>query len=170
MKTAVVIIGVCGLLAFAAGQVGAMEALQTLPLSGALHATYRPAKCPKGTPAMTDGSVTPCYLAIAHGTIRGLGTVTDRRIAVLLHSTTKCMQVKQSVVLTVTARGTVGANAATQRCVDPQADVKIIPFRITGGTSAFAGATGSGTITISTAGAGYGFETETWKGRLTLPR
>jgi lipoprotein-anchoring transpeptidase ErfK/SrfK len=118
---------------------------------------------------MTEGSFTPCFLVLAHGTIPSLGKVADRRVAVLLHSTTKCMQVRLSVVLTVGARGTIDADAATKRCVDPQAHVKAVPFTITGGTRAFAGATGSGTITIRTGTEGP-VETETWKGSLTLPR
>ena len=165
----VVIVGVCCLPASAAGRIEAMDASRTLPLRGTLHATYNPTKCPAGTPLMTEGSLTPCYLVIAHGTIPGLGKVVDRRVAIVLHSTTKCPQVKFSIVLTVGNRGTIGA-AAAKRCVDPQADVRILPFTITGGTQAFASATGSGTITVSTAGTGYGFETETWKGRLTLLR
>jgi hypothetical protein len=157
------------LLGVAVGRVEAMDRSRTLPLHGTLHATYNPAKCPAGTPAMTDGSVTPCYLVIAHGTISNLGRVVDRRVAILLHSTTKCPQVDFRIALTFGTRGTIVA-AASKLCVDPQADVKTLPFTITGGTGAFARATGGGTITVRSTAAGYGFENETWKGRLTLPR
>lgn len=63
-----------------------METLRILPLSGTLHAMYRPVNCPKGTPVLSGGSVTPCYVAVAHGTVRGLGKVTDRRVAALLRT------------------------------------------------------------------------------------
>jgi hypothetical protein len=75
--------------------------------------------------------------------------------------------VKFRIALTVGTRGTIVA-AASKRCVDPQADEKTLPFTITGGTGAFASATGGGTITVRTVAAGYGFETETWRGRLTM--
>jgi len=166
----VALVGVCGLLASAAGRVEASAVSRTLPLSGLLHATYSATKCPAGTPAMTEGSLTPCYLVIAHGTIQALGNVVDRKIAVVLHSTTRCPQLNFNLVLTVGTRGTITA-AGAKRCVDLQADVKTLPFKITGGTGAFAGATGSGTVMIiQRASDPSGTETEKWKGKLTLPK
>src|SRR5262249_40432902 len=132
-----------------------------------LHATYDPTKCPPGTPATTEGSVTPCYLVIAHGKLSSLGKVVDRRIAIGLHSTTKCPELRFDIALTVGTRGTIRA-AASRRCVDPQADVKTLPFAVTGGTGEFAHARGRGTIRVSATSAGYGFEDETWNGRVAL--
>jgi hypothetical protein len=98
----------------------------------------------------------------------GLGTVVDSRVAIILHSTTRCPQMTFDIVLVVGTRGTIQASAA-KRCVDPLASVKTLPFTITGGTGAFASASGGGTITVSSRGPGYGIEDETWDGRLTLP-
>src|SRR5262249_3857506 len=89
MKKLLLLACACGPLALTAERVEASDASRTLPLRGTLHATYNPTKCPKGTPVMTNGSVTPCYLVIAHGTIPNLGKTTDRRVAIILHSTTK---------------------------------------------------------------------------------
>jgi hypothetical protein len=168
VKTILVLVCVCGPLALASRPVEAADAARTLPLRGTLQAAYNPTKCPTGTPVLTNGSVTPCYLVIAHGTIPSLGKTADRRIAIILHSTTKCPEVKFEIVLTA-AKGTLHASAA-KRCLDPQADVRALPFTITGGTGAFVNATGSGTITVRDSSAGYGFETETWHGTVTLPK
>src|SRR5215475_1199439 len=73
----------------------------TLPMRETLHATYNSTKCPAGTPQMTNGSLTPCYLVIAHGTISSLGKAVDRRLAIVLHSATTCPEVRFRIALTV---------------------------------------------------------------------
>jgi len=151
----------------AVGRVEAVGTSRTVPLHGTLQAAYNPTKCPAGTPMKTEGSLTPCYLVIAHGTITSLGKVVDRRVIMVLHSTTDCPRVKFSIALAVRTKGTVLANAS-KRCVDLHAETRIIPFTVTGGTGAFASAAGGGTITVKDAG--YGFESETWKGSLVLPK
>jgi hypothetical protein len=118
---------------------------------------------------MTEGSYTPCFRAVAHGKIGTLGNAVEHKIVITLHSTTRCPQMKFTIVLTIGMRGTVGASAA-KRCIDPLADVKTLPFTVTGGTGAFAGAAGGGTITVRSRGPGYGIEDETWNGNLTLPK
>src|ERR1051325_9883190 len=100
------------LAAVAAVQVDAMDRSRTLPLQGTLHARYNRTKCPTGTPAMTEGTLTPCYLVNARGTIPSLGKVVDRRVAILLHTTTKCPQVEFRIALTVGTRGTIVAAAS----------------------------------------------------------
>jgi len=121
---------------------------------------------------MTRGSLTPCYLVIARGTLPGLGKVTHRRIVVVLDPVAKCANIKFSMALTVGTKGTISGEAATKHCF-PQDGTAVVPFKIIGGTGAFNGATGSGTITLGEpqeTGYGHGVETETWKGKLTVSR
>jgi hypothetical protein len=159
------------LLATVAGPAAARPA-STVPLDVTLRATWNPAeKCPPGVPVMDGGSLTPCYLIRAHGTFPGLGKVTIRESVGFLNALTKCITVKSRIVITVGTKGQVHADGKTRRCVDPDGDVTIVPFKITGGTGAFASATGSGTITVTDAGEtglGYGNQKETWRGSLTF--
>ena len=161
---------VCGSLATAAGQAAVKRPSETVQLSGTLPATWKGTKCPPGVPVMTRGSLTPCYLVIARGTLPGLGKVTHRRIVVVLDPVAKCANIKFSMALTVGTKGTISGEAATKHCF-AQDGRAVVPFKITGGTGAFNGATGSGTITLGEpqeTGYGHGVETETWKGKLTV--
>jgi hypothetical protein len=171
MKLAVGVMGLCACLATVAPPVAARHA-STVPLDVTLHATWNPAKeCPPGVPLMVGGSLSPCYLIRAHGTFSGLGKVTVRESVGFLDALTSCMTVKSRIVLTVGTKGEVHADGKTRRCVDPNGDVTIVPFKITGGTGAFASATGNGTITVTDAretGRGNGDQKETWRGTLTF--
>jgi hypothetical protein len=161
---------VFSLLATAVGQAAVMRLSQTVQLSGTLPATWKGTKCPPGVPVMIRGSLTPCYLVIARGTLPGLGKVTHRRIVVVLDPEAKCANIKFSMALTVGTKGTISGEAATKHCFAKDGTA-VVPFKITGGTGAFNGATGSGTITLSephVTGYGHGVETETWKGKLTV--
>ena len=167
----VVAVCVFGLLASAVGQAAVMRPSETLRLSGTLPATLKESKCPPGVPVMTRGSITPCYLAVARGTLPGLGKVSDRRIVVILDPVAECANIKFNMALTVRTKGTISGEAATKRCFD-KSGTAVVPFKITGGTGAFTGATGSGTITLGEpqeTGDGHHVETETWKGKLTVP-
>jgi hypothetical protein len=171
IRAAVGLVCVWGLLATAVAQAAVMRPSETLQLSGTLPATWKGTKCPPGVPTMTRGSLTPCYLTLAHGTLPGLGKVTHRRIVVVLDPFAECANIKFSMALTVGTKGTISGEAATKRCFNKH-ETAVVPFEITGGTGAFAGATGSGTITLGEPhdmGYGHGVETETWKGKLTVP-
>jgi hypothetical protein len=171
MKLAVGVLCACASLATAAGLAAARHA-STVPLNVTLHATWDPAKnCPPGVPVMVGGSLSPCFLIRAHAAFPGLGNVTVRESVGFLDALSKCMTVKSSIVLAVGTRGEVHADGKTRRCVDPNGDVTIVPFKITGGTGAFTSATGSGTITVTDAretGRGNGDQKEAWKGKLTF--
>ena len=120
---------------------------------------------------MDGGSLTPCYLIRAHGSFPGLGKITVRESVGFLDALTKCITVKSRIVLAVGTKGEVHADGKTRRCVYPNGDVTVIPFKITGGTGSFTSATGSGTITVTDAretGRGNGDQKETWKGTLTF--
>jgi len=160
-----------GLLATAVAQAVVMRPSETLQLSGTLPATLKDTKCPPGVPTLIRGSITPCYLALARGTLPALGKVTHRRIVVVLDPVADCANLKFSMALTVGTKGTISGEAATKRCFDKHGTA-VVPFKITGGTGAYNGATGSGTITLGEpreTGSGTHVETETWKGKLTVP-
>jgi hypothetical protein len=120
---------------------------------------------------MAGGTLTPCFLLSGHGTISGIGSVSERYVLVVLNSGTSCAHAKFNAVLTVRGKGTLDAIAATTRCTTIGADLVPFRFRVVGGTGPFSGATGSGTLTQSNStdtGPDRGTETDTWVGRLGL--
>ena len=95
--------------------------------------------------------MTPCFLVAGRAKVAGLGAVTERYAMAVLGSDTKCPKLKFTAVLTVAGKGTITAPAASKRClVMPTGSVGMnattTPFHISGGTGAYAGATGHGTI------------------------
>lgn len=150
----------------------AAMAASTVPLNVTMRANWNPAStCPPGVPRKVGGSFSPCFVVRARNTFPGLGKVTVRQSVGFLNSSTKCMTIKSKIVLAIGTNGEVHADGKTTRCVDPQGDVTVVPFKITGGTGAYTTATGSGTITVTEAretGRGYGDQKETWKGTLTF--
>ena len=144
----------------------------TIPLRGTFHVVWSAASCPKGTPKLTpSGSGVPCYLNVGHGSVPGLGSATERYTLVVLNADTKCAKWSFKVVLTVAGKGAIDANALNKGCFSPGQTEGTVHFTVTGGTGAYAGASGSGTIHSGNAnetGSGRGTATDTWVGTLSL--
>src|SRR5262245_34070425 len=173
MKLAAGVMCVCAFLATVVGPAAARHA-STVPLNVSWRAAWNPTgTCPAGVPHMDHGSISRCYLIRARGSFPGLGKVTVRQSVGFLNGLTQCITIKSKIVLAVGTKGEVHADGKTKRCVDPDDEVTVVPFKITGGTGAYTTATGSGTITVTDAhetGRGTGGDQkETWKGTLTLP-
>jgi len=174
----VVVLALCALAGILALSAVAQpsHAWRTIPLNGTFKVDWTgPLKaCPPGVPKVTaKGSVTPCFLNVGHANMAGLGAVTERYIMAVLGSDTKCQKLKFTAVLTVAGKGTITAPAATKNCIVSPVnsialDESTAQFHITGGTHAYAGATGHGTIHQVNHAATGGTVTDTWNGTLTL--
>jgi hypothetical protein len=144
----------------------------TLPLA---NATFRDRTgravvgCPQDSP---EGAI--CWTIASSGVVRGLGTVSEAGVLVVRSPHTSCEVWQSAPVLTVAGKGTVQLSVRNPAgvCLDDGAGAGLqgasLAFTVTGGTGAYADASGSGTYTI--AGVGEGLSgSETLAGTLEAP-
>ena len=134
-------------------------ALKGLFVTDGLGATT----CPTGVPA------TECFSQTAKAPVRGLGTTTLNSSLFVQENGTGCPLGTVQGTLAAGAEGTVSFAGASS-CVRAQSG-STFAYSFTGGTGAFAGATGSGTITYSFVSARSGGTTAqySWDGTLVAP-
>ena len=160
-------------LTVAAAATGATErAVGALALDATVSSFYRfdPAFCPAGVQAPAE-----CVRFTGESTIRGLGAVTTTFTKILPGNDEACIVVQNNTaVIAVAGKGTVEVLRPGKICTPP-APLTIGPytFTVTGGTGAYAGA--SGTLAFrQSAGAmdgacRCGTAQETWTGTVVVP-
>jgi hypothetical protein len=138
----------------------------TLNLRATLFVLSDPGACPPGAPPDAD-----CRTRTGRGSVQGLGSVSENYVWSYASPGCPTNLVKP---LATTGRIVVAGKGELQfalaegaRCVD-QEPVRNEPqnFTITGGTGAYASATGSGMVERALSG---GVGTETWTGTLAVP-
>jgi hypothetical protein len=153
---------------FAGG--GAARTGGTLNLRAVLQFVSVPANCPPGAPASEI-----CHARTGEGVVPGLGRVTETYL--FMADNTACLSAAYKVLaysarLSVEGRGDLQLSLAeTPECVPELAVPRATQaFTVTGGTGAFAGASGSGTLTRvgGLPGARVTGE-DTWTGTLVVP-
>ena len=153
------------LLAVGAATIPALAAPQTISFTLSGSDTTYPTACPPSLPA---GS----FCGTGTGNLSGtFGTVTEQFASVVLFGVVdkNGCNPDSSVVTLTTSSGQIFVTTQGAFCQATGVDTE--QFTITGGTGAFAGASGSGTIianpTGPTAGGGLG-ATETYTGTITV--
>jgi hypothetical protein len=142
----------------------------TLSLANATFRDQAPRSvvaCPQDAP---DGAI--CWTIASTGVVRGLGRVGESGVLVVQAPHTPCEMWQSTPVLAVAGKGTIQLSVNSPTCLDDTAGSGLqlakLAFTVTGGTDAYAGASGGGTYTI--AGVGQGLNgTETLSGSLTAP-
>ena len=149
------------------------EASGTLELSNARISSYYKfdeSYCPGNVPATAD-----CVRFTGEGTIRGLVAVTTTYTKVLPGVDPACVVVQNNTaVITVTGKGTLEVSRPGTICTPP-APLTAGPytFTVTGGTGAYAGA--SGTLTFRSSVGSLdgacqcGSAQDTWAGTIAVP-
>ena len=150
----------------------AARAAGTLDLRAALRMESVRVACPPGA-----SSSTLCSARTGSGIVSGLGRVTEAYTYMVEFSSPSCPPGSVKVLgyparFTVAGKGELHLSVAEHRdCLPENAGPTATqPFAITGGTGAYAGASGSGTVTRvggETATGGGG--TDTWIGTLNVP-
>jgi HYR domain len=145
--------------------VGAATAMPTQRLHAVFHVSWKAVPCPKGTPTTTG-----CYLNVGRTVVPGLGAATERYVLLVEHTDTTCADWRFTAVLTVAGRGSIRAGALRPGCFSPLSQNGISRYRITGGSGAYRGASGSGKIasTGTETGPAQGTGTDTWTGTLAV--
>lgn len=168
VKTVVIALAL-GILATAAPAAASRgRAAGTLQLADVnLKGAYVGADCPQGTP---DGDL--CWTISTKGVVRGLGTVSESGVLAVSGSHTECEVWQSTPVLTVAGKGTIELsvknppgvcfNGATGAPVNPA-----LVFTVTGGTGAYAGASGNGTL--DTVGVAYLQASDMLDGTIVAP-
>jgi hypothetical protein len=125
------------------------HAAGTLQLAGAiLGGPFSGVACPPGEPAGSD-----CFSIANSGAVRGLGTVSESGTLVIEAPDTACEVFQSTPVLTVAGKGTIelSVRTPTGACVDGSCgcgNVNVTQqLTVSGGTGAYAAASGSGTVT-----------------------
>jgi HYR domain-containing protein len=173
MHRKLVVVAVVGLFAAATGSAMVSDAAAdrqaatgTLNLRASLSVLSEPSACPQGAPPDAD-----CRTRTGRGNVQGLGSVSENYLWSYASPGCPTNLVKP---LATTGRIVVAGKGELQfalvegaQCVD-QEPVRNEPqnFTITGGTGAYASATGSGMVERSLSG---GVGTETWTGTLAVP-
>jgi len=124
--------------------------------------------CPTGSPTAFQ-----CFARAGTKPVPGLGTMHESHNYVLENEPAGCAEavrlVPSTVVLAVAGKGSVDVSTSGTGCF-PRGDtlVAMETFTITGGSGAYAGASGNGTVEIhSSAATGGG--TDVWTGTLIVP-
>jgi hypothetical protein len=116
-----------------------------------LKGSYDGTDCPQGTP---DGDL--CWAINTKGVVRGLGAVTASGVLVVSGPHTDCEVWQSTPTLTVAGKGTIVLSVKTPSgtCFNGAGGPVNagLVFTVTGGTGAFAGASGSGTEDTSGVG------------------
>lgn len=145
MKTAVVVLAL-GMLGSAAPAFASHgRAADTLQLPDTfLKGSYDGTACPQGTP---DGDL--CWTIDTKGVVRGLGAVTASGVLVVSGPHTDCEVWQSTPTLTVAGKGMISLSVTTPAgtCFNGAGGPVNagLDFTVTGGTGAFAGASGAGT-------------------------
>jgi hypothetical protein len=163
--TGALVLAVCGVLALGVGR-AAGHTTGTLQLHAVFSARWEGAECPAGSPELAV-----CYGSVGHGLVPGLGEVTETYSTVVDDQASKCVYPHFTAVLTVAAKGEIDISAKSPDCVPPLQQNGIVDYVVTGGSGAYAGATGSGRQASVAHEAGYarGIATDTWDGSLAVP-
>jgi hypothetical protein len=146
----------------AAGQRSTMNALS---LKGSYLYTFDPAQCPPGTAQPSS-----CFAYSGHGEVRGLGQISVTFLDRIDTSNAQCVR-------DIVEGGSIAdAHGSLIFSAQPPPGGPCIPFgpgtiplvyTITGGTGAFAGASGTGTLTQHTAASDRG--AGGWDGTVSAP-
>jgi len=146
------------------------DELATAQGSLALNASFRGkadgANCPAGTPATTE-----CYLNEGTADVPGLGS-TSLRYTILVDlpngMSEPCRLLSTpNATFTVSGKGEIKLSARNSSCQSfSNVIAGTMDFTITGGSGAYASATGSGTVRIAIPMPGT---TSTWTGTLSVP-
>jgi hypothetical protein len=145
----------------------------TLALRGAISLRSIAAACPAGTPASAD----ECFARTGSGVIPGLGTVSESYTFIVDTDGPGCeggsVLLASDGRLAVAGKGEIDlAISGLPNCFVPAATVLTAsrPFTVTGGSSAYAGASGSGTLQHDARLIALGaVGTDTWVGTLVVP-
>jgi HYR domain len=123
----------------------------SLPVAGAtLHGPFDGATCPQGAAQGAN-----CWALDATGTVRGLGMVVQSGVLVIDAPDTACATFQSTPLLTVAGKGTIELSTQTPAggCIDESAATGAVDsteeLTVTGGTGAYAGASGNGTVKIT---------------------
>jgi HYR domain len=167
MKTAAVVLALV-ILAFAAPASATRgRAAGTLQLPDTfLKGSYDGSDCPQGTP---DGDL--CWTINTKGLVRGLGVVTAGGVLVVSGPHTDCEVWTSMPTLTVAGKGTIALSVKTPSgtCFNGAGGPVNagLLFTVTGGTGAYAGASGSGAE--DTTGVGLLQASDTLSGTIVAP-
>jgi hypothetical protein len=141
----------------------------SLALGSALNVTGGATDCPSGAPPEADF----CPHRSGGGPVPGLGFAGDTYLYFIDTNPSGCSGVRilrSTGQLTVTGKGTIRFDLGRiEQCV-PDLLKANQPFTITGGSGAYAGASGAGTVIHDLHETDSGaFGTDTWGGSLTVP-
>lgn len=147
---------------------GRDRAVDTLQLTAAFTLRWHLTDCPAGTPATTN-----CYLYTGKGIVPGLGAAEESWITIVDDFGSACPHLHGLATITVTGKGDVEAGLQLVGCAPtdhPPNRSTPLAFTITGGSGAYAGATGDGTYVESPTetGAGSGGGSDNWTGTLSV--
>jgi hypothetical protein len=127
--------------------------------------------CPPGTPA-AGGDEVVCWTIKNAGVVRGLGAAGESGVLVIDAPHTACAVWHSTSVLTIAGKGTIELSASTPSgtCDNEAVTINLNAteaFTVTGGTGAYAGASGSGTV--STSGVAQGAGGNAFAGTIVAP-
>jgi hypothetical protein len=144
----------------------------TLTFTAELQAKYPPTTCPAGSPDSLA-----CFARTGQGIIRGLGRV-EESYAYFVETLSAGCPPEPVRVLATTARLSVPGKGAIEIRLPGTGCLSRTPpdplkaeetFAITGGSSRYAGASGSGTLAHVSYGPPAWRATDTWTGTLVVP-
>lgn len=167
MKTAAVVLALGILVSAVPASASRGRAAGTLQLPDTfLKGSYDGTDCPQGTPS---GDL--CWTIDTKGVVRGLGAVTASGILVVSGPHTDCEVWESAPTLTVAGKGTIALSVKTPSgtCFNGAGGPVNagLDFTVTGGTGAFAGATGAGTE--DTSGVGLLQASDSFSGTIDAP-
>jgi HYR domain len=138
-----------------------------LELRGVFRLAFENVACPKGTP-----TTTVCYAHTGQAAVRGLGTAKDDYTTFVEQANANCTDWRFTGVLSVAGKGEIDFSATSPGCVIPTNPNGTVNYTVSGGSGAYAGASGSGRIVSGAAretAPGVGIVKDTWIGTLDVP-
>lgn len=164
MKLPWILASLLGLALSAAASGTPLRAAGTLQLEAPFLGKYAHVACPAGTPASTA-----CISISADAAVPGLGQARETYTLFWDQSNPDCWHSTWTpTVITVAGKGELDASLRDPNACDEK-DVSVettTDFTITGGSGAYAGATGGGTI--RSRASETGFTGDTWSGSLEV--
>lgn len=157
-----------GLLAIAALALASAASAGAVNLHGVFSVGFHRVDCAPGTPASMG-----CYLNTGEGTIPGLGDARET-YTIVADQSTNCVHLTFTpATIAVAGKGEIDAALTqTDACAPPPNATQTVQFTITGGSGAYAGASGGGTLTTTPAlekSPGVGTDADTWSGSIAAP-